>query len=358
MNLRPTALVLAAAALATGCVVTPGHHTSSHTTYEHRTYHASDAYEGYYYVRIVYFNGVPWYVDDDLRARPVPRHLHAHYRNTSWTRSLPPRFIDHDEVRDGYRVSRIIYINGVPHHVDDGRQVRPLPRTVRNRFDYRTVAVRPAVPVPAREQRMTPPPAREMSPPGRPAFVEEVRGPQRDDGRGRPERFEERNLPPAAYRERDRERDRDLERIEYRDAGGPPRGHQMERVQDVRRPGRPDNRYESAPPAREMRNERVREVRQSEDVRPQQEYVSPRGRGAMPPGRGPAAQQETVRETVHERGREQVREREQVRQRDARPAPQGSARKKAKDDEDDARDERETERGNGRGNDARRGNGR
>jgi hypothetical protein len=140
MTLRTTAIILGLAALAGGCTVNTYHDDVGDYQYDERVIHEDDAYEGYYYVRIVYLNGIPWYVDDDLRARPVPAHLRGQFRYSSWARSLPPSFGRDSGERDGYRLSRIVYINGVPHTVDADRRARPIPPGLRSRFSYGSVA--------------------------------------------------------------------------------------------------------------------------------------------------------------------------------------------------------------------------
>lgn len=42
-------------------------------------------------------------------------------------------------MRDGYDVSRIVYINDVPYYVDDDRRTRAVPDRLHNRFEYRVV---------------------------------------------------------------------------------------------------------------------------------------------------------------------------------------------------------------------------
>lgn len=146
MNTCRTAIILGLAALAGGCTVAPHHEEVR--VYQHDRYvvrdrdvvHEHDAYEGYYYVRIVYLDGVPWYVDEDLHARPVPPHLRGQFRHASWVRSAPPRFSGDPRMRDGYALSRIVYINGAPYHVDEDRRARPIPRKLRSRFAYDSVA--------------------------------------------------------------------------------------------------------------------------------------------------------------------------------------------------------------------------
>ncbi len=141
MTLRTTALILGLASLAGGCIVTP-RYDEVRVYDERRVVYEDDAYEGYYYVRIVYLGGIPWYVDEDLQARPVPPHLRSHFRYGAWARSAPPSFGRDDGMRDGYRLSRIVYIDGVPHHVDEGRHARPIPSRLRSRFSYDSVARR------------------------------------------------------------------------------------------------------------------------------------------------------------------------------------------------------------------------
>lgn len=139
MTIRTTAIILGLASLAGGCTITT-HHDGVRDYRQPRVVHEADAYEGYYYVRIVYLNGIPWYVDEDLRARPVPPHLRSHFRYASRSRSAPPSFGHDVALRDGYRLSRIVYINGVPHHVDEDRRARPIPSRLRHRFAYESVA--------------------------------------------------------------------------------------------------------------------------------------------------------------------------------------------------------------------------
>ncbi|MHB0983815.1 MAG: hypothetical protein ACYC02_10525 [Thiobacillus sp.] len=139
MNIRTIVIVAGLAALAGGCAVAPRQYEDRGYQQDYPIYRENDSYEGYYYVRVVYIDGDPWYVDDYRRARPIPRHLHSHFRNSSWTRSLPPRFSHDTGVRDGYPLSRIVYINDVPHHVDNDRRARPLSTKLRSRFSYGTV---------------------------------------------------------------------------------------------------------------------------------------------------------------------------------------------------------------------------
>lgn len=144
MTLRAIVMVAGLATLVGGCSTPsePRHHDDRGYPYDHRVYRDTDSYQGYYYVRIIYISGTPWYVDDYRRVRPIPRHLHSHFQHSTWVRSLPPRFGRDREVRDGYDVSRIVYINNVPHYVDDDRRARAVPDRVRSRFDYQVVVPR------------------------------------------------------------------------------------------------------------------------------------------------------------------------------------------------------------------------
>jgi hypothetical protein len=226
MTIRNMVMVAGLAAVASGCVVAPGHYEERRYESNHRVvYHENDSYEGYYYARVVYISGDPWYVDEYRRARPIPRHLHAHFRNSSWTRSLPPRFSQDTVVRDGYHLSRIVYINDAPHHIDDDRRARPVPTKLRSRFSYvtvvqdndrgRQVGGRPESPVVVRERERVEQPVhvRERERVEQPAYV---RGRDRDEqpayGRGRERdeqpaygRGRERDEPPAYVRMRERD---------------------------------------------------------------------------------------------------------------------------------------------------------
>lgn len=228
MSIRTTAIVLGLAALAGGCTVTPRHQEvrvyqhDGPVIQERYVIRETDAYEGYYYVRIVYLNGIPWYVDEDLRARPVPRHLHSHFQDASWARSMPPSFSRDSRMRDGYDLSRIVYINGVPHHVDGDRRARPIPSKLRKRFPYEAVAFqdngrrpgeRSQAPFYRNETRPVPPATgreRDESPSyGRGNALERATERMREDARPTP--------PVITGRERD-------------DSSGPMRGNALEQA--------------------------------------------------------------------------------------------------------------------------------
>lgn len=139
MSFRTMIVVAGLATLAGGCAVEPRQYDDRGYRYEPRVYRDTDSYQGYFYFRVIYISGTPWYVDEYRRVRPIPPHLHSHFRDASWARSLPPRFGRDREVRDGYDISRIVYINDVPHYVDDDRRARPVPDRVRSRFEYRVI---------------------------------------------------------------------------------------------------------------------------------------------------------------------------------------------------------------------------
>ncbi len=176
MNIRTLLIAAGLAMLAGGCTVTPDYDDRGYGP-GHPVYRDTDAYGGYFYVQIIYIDGEPWYVDDYRRAHPIPPHLRSHFRNASWARSLPPRWGRDNEVRDGYRLSRIVYVNDAPVYVDDDRRARPLPAQVRSRFTYQEV--------------VTPRDA------GRDGGERPQPQPPRYDNAPRP-------LPPSSGRERDR----------------------------------------------------------------------------------------------------------------------------------------------------------
>lgn len=107
----------------------------------HGPYHGSgpEMYQGYYYARIIYIERVPYYIHDDRRARPIPPHLRHHFRYPLSVRTLPPGYGNDRGKRDGYEVSRIIYLGDVPHYVQDDRHARALPPGVREKFRYDSV---------------------------------------------------------------------------------------------------------------------------------------------------------------------------------------------------------------------------
>jgi hypothetical protein len=368
MTRHTTALILGLAALAGGCTVTPHHHDVRVYPDDRRVIYEDDAYEGYYYVRIVYLGGVPWYVDDDLRARPVPAHLRSHFRYGAWARSAPPSFGRDTGMREGYRLSRIVYIDGVPHHVDEGRHARPIPARLRSRFSYDSVA-RHDDNGRGPGQRSAPPFARDgnearplhgtgerQQPPGY--------GADHAPGRGMPPGYmrdeEARPLPPTATRERE----------EPSTFGrGNALGRVTERVREEARPLPPEaGRERQQQRTHEAANESRRGMR--EETGRQDPPFARNGRGAPPkedeepPVRGegrderrgrPSAREAqrttpaAVRQSAHE-----VVQRERVAAQpaaDARGAETEPERKNRKgkgrndDEETDSPDERDGDAG-------------
>lgn len=194
MKLRNMVIVAGLATLAGGCAVEPSQQDERGYEHDRRIYRESDSYQGYYYVRIIYINGDPWYVDDYRRVRPIPRNLHSHFQYSTWTRSLPPRFGSDREVRDGYDISRIVYINDVPHYVDDDRRARPVPDRVRSRFEYRVV-----VPQQGGDRR-----GDERRGDERPQPVQRYDDRRGDDRQQPPQRYDDREarpVPPASRRD-------------------------------------------------------------------------------------------------------------------------------------------------------------
>lgn len=327
MSIRTAVIVAGLATLAGGCTVahvTPHHERGYSST--RVVYHENDSYEGYYYVRIVYINGAPWYIDEYRRARPVPRHLHAHFRHSAWTRSLPPRFGHDDEVRDGYHVSRIVYINDVPHYVDDDRRARPVPSRLRNRFTYVTV-VRDH----DRDRR-----------------AGERREYGRDDDRrdrAREEQWRERRESPAYVRERERD-----ERPAY------VREHERREPAYVRE-------REEAPSYGRGREEPPQHVRMRDEppVQAREEMRHERGYGreretvyrGVPPQAVTQEREERGRQAAQGRGRSDD---ERIERGRAPEAEQGRGRVRAAGD--DGRYQRGAAKGDDRREDNRKGKGR
>ena len=161
---------------------------------------------------------------------------------------MPPRFSRDREVRDGYDLSRIVYINDAPHYVDDDRRARPVSDRVRSRFEYRVVVPqqdtdrrgddrrgddRPQPPQPNYDRGARPVP---------PAFGREQQR-QEPSAHGR-ER--EREIAPSNGREREREASpQDKGRIgddeQRRGRSQPPAGIEQDRGrnQAVTQPAKP-----------------------------------------------------------------------------------------------------------------------
>jgi hypothetical protein len=140
MNIRNILLLTGLAAFLAGCVVHPRPYPPVYEEgYDngYYDYRGTPSYEGYYYARIIFIGSVPYYVDDDRNIRPIPARLHNHFRRYPYsTLARPPVFSADREVRDGYPVSRIIYLNGVPYNVGNDRNAQPLPDRLRPRFRY------------------------------------------------------------------------------------------------------------------------------------------------------------------------------------------------------------------------------
>lgn len=218
MNFRSMVILAGLATLAGGCTgipVEPRQHDDRMYRDDPRIYRETDAYEGYFYVRVIYIDGVPWYVDEYRRVRPIPWHLHGHFQDSSWARSLPPRFGRDRAVRDGYDLSRIVYINDVPHYVDDDRRARPVPDRVRSEFEYRVVVPQQDADRRGDERSQPPqPPDEREARPMPPTFAREREG-QEPPAYGRERaheampalgREQERQAPAANGREHAREK--------------------------------------------------------------------------------------------------------------------------------------------------------
>ncbi len=294
MPLRHLILTASLATLLGGCVVAP--HPHDHQVYHEDHYYYSDddyydyydtpSYEGYYYVRVIFIDSTPYYVDDDRHVRPIPRHLHDHFRRSPYRRSdrRVPVFSRDSEVRDGYQMSRVVYLNGVPHYVGDGRDARPLPSQMRERFpvpSQQNNGVNPSnrrIPLQHRgDERGQVPPAY-----GRERGRDESRGFGREQERNEPqglgrererdesrgfEREQERNEPQGLGRERERDESRGFEREQERNE---PQGREQER-NESQGFGRERPRFQ--PPAvvrereRYQRNEAKGGSRQREEPR-------------------------------------------------------------------------------------------
>jgi hypothetical protein len=141
MNLRNIILLAGLAVFMSACAFPPG--SSSYRDNgqpyddDYYDYRNTPSYEGYYYVRIIFIRDVPYYVDDDRYIRPIPPRLYDHFRRYPYnTLGRPPVFSRDTEVRDGYPVSHIIYLDGVPYHVGNDRIAQPLPEPLQPRFRY------------------------------------------------------------------------------------------------------------------------------------------------------------------------------------------------------------------------------
>ena len=233
MNLRNIFLPAGLAVLISGCVITPDTYPPGYTDNQYDEgyydYRSTPSYEGYYYVRIIFIRNVPYYVDDDRYIRPIPPRMYDHFRNYPYdSLGHPPEFSDDREVRDGYPVSRIIYLNGVPYNVGNDRNAQPLPKRLQPYFRY------------------TPPNQ------GNPAYGNRPQPPgQPDNGRN--------NAPPAFYQDRGADRNRDNRGPNEQDHGRmnqPP----SDRGQSAGDRGAPADTRGWTPPPPEQRSQTLRQV--------------------------------------------------------------------------------------------------
>src|SRR5512143_1942903 len=128
MTLRNIVLILGLATLLGGCVVTPrqfADYPDNNYYYDndYYDYYDTPSYEGYYYVRIIFIGNAPYYVDDDRHIRPLPPRVYDHFRRSPYRTSggRLPVFSRDAEVRDGYPMSRIVYLNNIPYYVGNDR---------------------------------------------------------------------------------------------------------------------------------------------------------------------------------------------------------------------------------------------
>lgn len=191
MSLRNILFPAGLAAAMSGCVINPapyGYYEQRYDDDYYYDYRSSPSYQGYYYARIIFIGSVPYYVDDDRYIRPIPPRLYDHFRRYRYD-SSPPAFSRDTEVRDGYPVSRIVYLDGTPYHVGDDRNARPLPERLQPHFGY-----------PQPGQGDNPAYRNRLQPPGQPSYGPLPGRPygRRDDGRN--------DRPPANVRDPYRER--------------------------------------------------------------------------------------------------------------------------------------------------------
>lgn len=185
------------------------HNRFAYADYEQRA--DDDMYEGYFYIRIVFINNVPYHVQDDRRAYPIPHHLHEHFRQrTRHHRTFG--WHQEDGMRDGYRLGRIVYINDVPHHVDDDRHARQLPPGLHPRFRYSALRDNSQIRPDRADEREHGPAGRQVNsfPPrndGVPNERERPAGVNRDDDRRWPDSRRDDRHPDTEATESDTERE-------------------------------------------------------------------------------------------------------------------------------------------------------
>ena len=140
MNMRNFILLAVLSVTMLGCVVVPAPFPDEvvrSDDYYYYDYRDTPSYEGYFYVRIIFIGGIPYYVDDELQAQPIPRHLRKHFIDYPYQDlRRSPGFGRNRGEREGYSMSRIVYFNGIPYYVEENRKAQALPNNVRNRFPY------------------------------------------------------------------------------------------------------------------------------------------------------------------------------------------------------------------------------
>ncbi len=140
MNIRNFILLAWLSAFLLGCVVqSRPYYSDGYNNNDYYDYRDTPSHEGYYYARIIFIGGMPYYVYDDRQVRPIPPQYRDHFSRYPYqSLNRPPVFSPDREVRDGYPMSRIIYFNGVPYNVRDNRSAEPLPNNLHQRFRYTT----------------------------------------------------------------------------------------------------------------------------------------------------------------------------------------------------------------------------
>lgn len=140
MYMRKILLLAMLVPFLAGCVVQvrPAVRHAPQYEEEQHDYRSNPSYMGYYYARIIFIQGLPYYVDDERHVRQIPSKLHSHFVSYPYDRiNSPLAFSQDKEVRDGYRMSRIIYSGGTPFQVNDDRNAYPLPKRLHPRFAYK-----------------------------------------------------------------------------------------------------------------------------------------------------------------------------------------------------------------------------
>ncbi len=141
MNPRNMLLLAGLAVFVAACAMPPGssYYRDDDQPYDdgYYDYRGTPSYEGYYYERIIFIGNIPYYVDDYRYIRPIPPRLYDRFRMYPYgTLGRPPVFSRDRQMRDGYPMSSIIYLDGVPYNVGNDRIARPLPERLRPHFGY------------------------------------------------------------------------------------------------------------------------------------------------------------------------------------------------------------------------------